>query len=285
VDPVGQAERGDIGETVLLVARLVDRRGVAFAKDEQRARTELGLRATDRAPAERAREPGRLVLVEHAHGRMLRRRARPRTHSVRTARCAVGAIVRAMEARDRRRVLVGDYVALDRADDRRWEYVNGEAFAMAGGSPEHGVVVGNVFAALKAALRGKPCLALVDEQKIATPRTAAYHYPDGSVVCGDPRYDEHDDHAMTNPTVLVEVLSPTTADYDRGAKFVHYRSLESLSDYILVSIEDRMVEHHHRVAPGQWLMTEVRDGASELTSIDATLMWSDLWVDLERLAR
>ena len=85
--------------------------------------------------------------------------------------------------------------------------------------------------------------------------------------------------------MIVEVLSPTTADSDRGAKFVHYRSLDSLADYILVSIEDRLVEHHHRVAPGQWLMTEVRGGAIELTSIDATLVWSDLWVDLERLAR
>jgi len=94
-----------------------------------------------------------------------------------------------MEVRDLRRMTVDAYVALDRSSEERWEYAGGEAWASAGASPEHGVVVRNVLVALVNALRDRPCLALPDGQKITTPRTRAYHYPDASVVCG-PRFAE-----------------------------------------------------------------------------------------------
>lgn len=190
-----------------------------------------------------------------------------------------------MAASDLRRISVDEYVALDRASEERWEYVNGEAFAMAGASPEHNLVAANVASALRAALRGGPCLAMSEGQKIATPRTKAYHHPDVVVVCGTPRYDERDDHAIVGPTLLVEVLSPTTADYDRGGKLVHYRTIESLADYLIVSLEDRSVEHHHRIEAGKWLVTEHHDGAVELESIGVTLQLADLWADLDRLGR
>ncbi len=189
-----------------------------------------------------------------------------------------------MEARDLRRLTIDEYVALDRASEERHEYVNGEAFAMAGGRPEHAVVTGNVYAALRGTLRGKPCLALNEAQKIATPRTAAYHYPDASVICGDPIRDSRDENAFVNPTVLVEVLSPTTADYDRGGKFVHYRSLETLREYVVVDESARLVEHHERQGDGDtWLMTVRRTGSFALRSIDATLAVEDLWVDVDRV--
>jgi Uma2 family endonuclease len=190
-----------------------------------------------------------------------------------------------MEARDLRRMSIEEYVVLDRASEERWEYVGGEAFAMAGASPEHNLVVANVAGALRAALKGKSCLAMSEGQKIASPKTRGYHHPDCVVVCDTPRYDEHDGHAIVNPTLLVEVLSPSTADYDRGGKLVHYRTLESFSDYLLVSIEDRSVEHHHRIQPGKWLMTEHRQGAVELDSIGVTLELADLFTDLDRLGR
>lgn len=190
-----------------------------------------------------------------------------------------------MEARDLRRMSVDEYVALDRASEARWEYVNGEAIAMAGASPEHNLVAANVAGALRAALRGKPCLALSEGQKVATPRTGAYHHPDVVVVCGTPRYDAKDDTAIVNATLLVEVLSPSTADYDRGGKLVHYRTIDSFTDYLLVSIDDRSVEHHHRIEPGKWLLTEHRAGAVELESIGVTLELVDLFVDLDRLGR
>ncbi len=191
-----------------------------------------------------------------------------------------------MEARDLRRMEIDEYVALDRAAEERWDYVGGEAFAMAGASPEHNLVVANFAGSLRAALRGKPCLAMSEGQKIATPRTRAYFHPDVVVVCGTPEYDERDDHAIVNPTVLVEVLSPSTSDYDRGRKLVHYRSLESLTDYLLVSIEDRSVEHHHRVGPERWeVRTGIREGALELASLGIAIAMAEPFVDLERLGR
>lgn len=189
-----------------------------------------------------------------------------------------------MEARELRRIGFEEYLALERASDERWEYVNGEAWAVGSARPEHNVVAGNAFAVLRAALRGKRCLAFHEAQKIATPATGAYHYPDVSVICGPPAFDGRDEHAITNPVVIVEVLSPTTADYDRGGKFAHYRTLPSLRDYVVVHVDERIVEHHHRLEPRKWLMTELHEGALELASVDAVVPLAELWVDLDRLA-
>ncbi len=189
-----------------------------------------------------------------------------------------------MDARRLHRVSVEEYVALDRESEERWEYVNGEAWDVSSARPEHNLVSGNVFAALRSALRGKPCLAFQQGQKVATPATHAYHYPDASVVCGPVIRDTRDEHAITNPTVIVEVLSPSTADYDRGGKFAHYRTIESLREYVVVYVDERLVEHHHRVEPRKWLMTELREGSLDLPSIEVSIPLSELWVDLDRVA-
>ena len=188
-----------------------------------------------------------------------------------------------MEARELHRMTVEEYVTYDRRSDVRNEYVDGEVFAMAGGRPEHGIVTRNVVVALTSALRGKPCLAMNEAQKIGTPRTGAYHYPDASVICGPPQRDALDEHAFVNPTVLVEVLSPASADYDRGSKFVHYRSLESLREYVLVDEEARLVEHYALQDDGAWLLREVREGSVPLHSIGVSLVLDDLWEDVDRV--
>jgi Uma2 family endonuclease len=188
-----------------------------------------------------------------------------------------------VEARDLRKLTLDEYVALDRSSDQRWEYVNGQAYAMAGGRPEHALVCGNVFAALRRALDGKPCLPFHDAQKIATARTRAYHYPDASVVCPPFTRDARDEHALTSPVALVEVLSPTTRDYDQGDKFTHYRSIDTLTDYVLVDFDARMVEHRKKVSEDQWLSTYLRAGDLVLSSIETSLSVAELWRDLERL--
>lgn len=190
-----------------------------------------------------------------------------------------------MEARDLRRVGLDEYLELDHASEERWEYVDGEAFAMASATPEHNIVKRNIVNALSAALARKPCLVFPDGQKVATPRTRGYHYPDALVVCGTPSYDQRDDRAIVNPTLIVEVLSPSTEDYDRGGKLVHYRSNASFTNYLLVSIDDRMLEHHVRIEPGRWMMTEIREGQLEIESIGVTLSIANFWVDLDRLGR
>lgn len=139
--------------------------------------------------------------------------------------------------------------------------------------------------ALTHALRGKPCLAFGEGLKVSTPRARAYHYPDVAVVCGPLERDERDERSIRNPTLIVEILSPSTADYDRGGKLVHYRSLETFTDYLLVSIDDRSVEHHHRIEAGKWLVTtSMRDGAIMLEQLGVTLPIAEFWTDLERIA-
>jgi Uma2 family endonuclease len=188
-----------------------------------------------------------------------------------------------MEAVDQRKMSLEAYVAFDRRAEEPWEYVDGEAFLVTSASPQHNIVKRNVIVALTAALRGGTCLAMPDRQKVSTRRTRAYHYPDALVVCDAPRYDPDDEYAIENPTLLVEVLSPTTADYDRGGKFVHYRILASLREYVLVSVEPRLVERHRKLERGEWLLTEFHEGEIELSSVGVKLAWDDLWRDLDRL--
>lgn len=189
-----------------------------------------------------------------------------------------------MEARELRRMSVDEYISFDRSSEEKWEYADGEAFAMAGGSTAHALVAKNLIVALSAALDGMPCLAFHEAQKIATVRTRAYHYPDASVVCPPFTKDERDEHALTSPVALFEVLSPSTEDYDRGRKFLHYRSSEALRNYVLIDPESREVEHRKRVAVDQWLSTfYVGDGEVTLASVDVSLTIALFWKDLDRL--
>lgn len=188
-----------------------------------------------------------------------------------------------MEALDiRKQLSVEDYFALETKSSERWEYVNGEAFMMKG-TPEHNLVKRNVLAGLMMAVGGGRCVAYPDGQKLSTVKTGAYHYPDVSLYCGPPSRDERDVNAFTNPTLLVEVLSPTTADYDRGGKFEHFRTLESLSEYLVVDIEARLVERRRRLDGGDWLTSFFTEGEVELSSLGVTLELEPLWGDLDSL--
>lgn len=188
-----------------------------------------------------------------------------------------------METRELRPMSVEDYIALDRSSEERWEYVAGEAFAMAGSSPRHNAITTNIVGAVIARLRGSPCFPLVDGQKVETTATRAFHYPDVTVVCGKPRYGTKDGHALTNPTILVEVLSPTTGDYDRGAKFDHYATIPELREYVVVFSDKRRVEHRKRVGDAQWLTTDFIGGEVPLESAGISLTLDELYADLERV--
>jgi Uma2 family endonuclease len=189
-----------------------------------------------------------------------------------------------MEARDLRRVSLEEYVALDRASEERWEYVNGEAFAMAGASLRHDAVVTNLVVALATRLKGSPCFPFGDGRKVATSRTRSFHYPDVTVVCGKPRVSEADDHALTNPTAIFEVVSESTGDYDRGAKFDHYATIEELREYVVVFPDQRRVEHRKRLAPDAWRLVHVVGGALALESLGIELPLDEIYADLDRVS-
>jgi Uma2 family endonuclease len=188
-----------------------------------------------------------------------------------------------VEARELRRLSVDEYIALDRASEQRWEYVDGEAFAMAGASLRHNAVVANILLALGARLKNSPCFPLGDGQKVETTATRAFHYPDLTVVCGKPKVGAKDDHALTNPTVLFEVLSETTGDYDRGSKFDHYATIEELREYVVVFPDVRRIEHRKRIGRSEWQLLDIVGGELDLTALRITLPLDEIYANLERV--
>ncbi|MFO0686127.1 MAG: Uma2 family endonuclease [Sandaracinus sp.] len=188
-----------------------------------------------------------------------------------------------MEARDLRKLSIEAYVALDRSSELRWEYVNGEAFAMAGASLRHDAIVTNLVVALARKLEGRPCFPFGDGRKVETTATQSFHYPDVTVVCGKPRVGALDEHALTNPSVLVEVVSDSTGDYDRGAKFDHYATIAELREYLVVFPSTRRVEHRRRVASDQWSLTLFVGGEIRLEAIDVSLAFDEIYANLERV--
>ena len=190
-----------------------------------------------------------------------------------------------MEGAHRRRLTEHEYLVLERAGEVKHEYVGGEMVAMAGGSPRHNAICGNVVGVLRDLLRDRPCLVLPSDQRVQVEGTGLYTYPDVSVVCGRPRFSPKDDHTLLNPVLIVEVLSESTEAYDRGAKFAHYRRLQSLQEYIVVTAGEERIEHFCRQDGGTWLLTEVSgvDAAVELPVLGVSLPLAEVYAKLELL--
>ncbi len=147
-----------------------------------------------------------------------------------------------MEARDAREMTYADYVALERAGQLKHEYVNGLVYAMAGGTPEHARLAQAIGAELRVALRGKPCAPFSSDLRVRVAATGRTTYPDVTVVCGALQHADDDADAVTNPALIVEVLSDTTENADRGDKWAHYQRIASLREYVLVSQNQQRIE-------------------------------------------
>mgnify|MGYP006146374289 CR=1 FL=1 len=175
-------------------------------------------------------------------------------------------------------VTPADYLAAERKAAQKSEYVNGHVYAMAGASRVHNLIVGNAFAELRAQLRGRPCEAYVNDMRVKVERTGMYTYPDVVGLCEEPRFEDENVDTLLNPTVIIEVLSPSTERYDRGEKFAHYRRLESLREYILIAQDIRRIDHYRRDGD-TWVLTEVSepDAALVISSISCTLRLSDIY--------
>ena len=167
---------------------------------------------------------------------------------------------------------VDEYLAFERAAAERHEYLDGVIYAMAGESLAHGDICTNLTLALANQLRGTPCRVLSKDTKVRSgpalghTRQGLRSYPDLVVICGEPRYHDQHQDVLLNPTVLIEVLSPTTAAFDRGEKFYRYRRwLPSLQEYVLVAQDQPQVEHASRLEADRWTL-------DTLQGLDATLM-------------
>ena len=173
-----------------------------------------------------------------------------------------------------------EYLAFERGTDARHEYLDGHVYAMAGESIEHSRICVNVAGELRARLKGSPCEVLSPNMKVVTSPTGLFSYPDVVVICGEPQfYDERRD-ILTNPTVVFEVLSPSTEAYDRGEKFLRYRTqIETLREYVLVSQHRPLVEHYVRQPDGSWSYSSATnlDEAVDLVSIGCRLPLSEIY--------
>lgn len=153
-----------------------------------------------------------------------------------------------------------EYCAFERDATIKHEYLRGEVFAMAGGTLEHSWLSGRIVYLLNRELSGRPCWVLTSDARVHIEATELDTYPDVSVVCGERRTAAEDDHALTNPILIVEVLSDSTEAYDRGQKASHYRQIPSLQAYLLVSQHEPRLELQVRQADGVWSLFEARKG-------------------------
>lgn len=183
---------------------------------------------------------------------------------------------------------VAEYLALEREAEERHEFLDGQIFAMAGESPEHGAICINLSRIISTSLLGTPCQAFSKNVKVRSgpiPKTrratkGLYSYPDLLVVCGELKFHDKHRDVLLNPSVVIEVLSPTTEGFDRGEKWLRYQMwLPELSDFLLVSQANPLVEHYHRRKGGEWIYTPVRgpEKSVHLYSVDCTLRLAEVY--------
>ena len=190
-----------------------------------------------------------------------------------------------MADRGERYYTTEEYLELEETAQRKHEYLAGRIYAMTGGTANHARLQRNTLSALHVQLRGRPCEAFGSELMVRIEATGLHTYPDVSALCGQARMertrDGTDDLILLDPSVLVEVLSPSTERYDRGDKFEHYRQIPSLQEYVLVSQDWMHVERFTRAgADGtQWAFSAASgpDGDTELPSIGCVLRLRDVY--------
>jgi Uma2 family endonuclease len=162
------------------------------------------------------------------------------------------------------------YLEQERRSIAKHEYYNGAIYAMAGASEQHNLIALNIAAALHALLRGRTCRTYPSDMRVKVMRTGLNTYPDFSIVCGQSQFtDTTRRDTLINPTVIIEILSPSTERYDRGMKFQHYRTINSLQEYILVSQDKLQIERFVRQENNEWVF-------SEAIGIEATLPISSI---------
>lgn len=173
-----------------------------------------------------------------------------------------------------------DYLLWEAAQPDKHEYVAGEVFAMGGATRRHATLSGNLFMALSQALDGTPCRAYTADMKVEAVHDTAYFYPDVVATC-DPA-DHKADLVIRAPILVAEVLSPSTAAYDRGDKFALYRGIASLREYVLLDPDKKSVELFRRGDDGLWVLRDIApDSALELTSVGVAIPWERLFRNVD----
>ncbi|EFO80936.1 protein of unknown function DUF820 [Oscillochloris trichoides DG-6] len=184
-----------------------------------------------------------------------------------------------MTAQPKRYITEQEYLEVERTSTNKHEYLDGQIYAMSGASRIHNLIAGNTLAALHGQLRHKPCQIFPSDMRIRVMRTGLNTYPDLVIICGEPEYTDDALDTLINPLVLIEILSPSTERYDRGMKAQHYRTIETLQDYIFIAQDYYHIEHYSRQEHGQWLLQEAIGLESRITigSIACSLALADVY--------
>lgn len=184
-----------------------------------------------------------------------------------------------MSAVPKQKLTEAEYLAIERAAPFRSEFYRGEMFAMAGATYDHNRAKENLVFELMSRFKSGPCRTLSSDMKVKVSATGLYTYPDVLIVCGPPEFDGGGRDCLLNPKVVIEVLSDSTERYDRGEKFRQYQRVESMTEYVLVSQDEPLVEVFARQPDGTWLLTTASGLAAELVlaSVSARVPLADVY--------
>jgi Uma2 family endonuclease len=185
-----------------------------------------------------------------------------------------------MSAQTKPRYTLEEYFELERKSEERFEYWDGEIFCMSGVSPEHAQLEVNFISRLNSRLTGKGCRIFPANIRLKVPSAPPYRYADVSALCGEAKFEEIGGiRSLTNPTLIIEILSGSTEAYDRGEKFTHYQSIPSFHEYLLVAQHRPHITHLLKQADGSWIYKEYNDLADvvKLTSMNCELAMSEVF--------
>lgn len=172
-----------------------------------------------------------------------------------------------------------DYLAFERTHSEKHEFVDGQIVRQAGSSQSHALIGINVTSSLHQQLRLRACMVYGSDMRVVIPQAQRYVYPDISVLCMPASFEDARDDTLTNPTLIIEILSPSTERNDRGKKFQAYQTLESFQEYLLIAQDTIMIEHFVRRSDRLWTFDVITDATAiiTLTSIDCTLRVEDIY--------
>ncbi|MEK7727070.1 MAG: Uma2 family endonuclease [candidate division KSB1 bacterium] len=190
-----------------------------------------------------------------------------------------------MSAVPKLRLTPQEYLALERKAAFKSEYYQGEIFAMAGASDPHNLISINLIRILSTHLLQRDCFVYSSDMRVKVSPLGKYTYPDVMVACGKRIFDDAEQDTLVNPVLIVEILSPSTENYDRGAKFDHYQYIKTLAEYILVAQDRRRVERFFRQPDGQWTYRAFKenDDVIKLESIGCELALHEIYFKVPEL--
>lgn len=188
-----------------------------------------------------------------------------------------------MASQPKTRYTPEEYLALERSCEAKHEYYNGEIFAMGGATKQHVSIVTNLVVELGSQLKAGPCTVYATDLRVQVSPTGLYTYPDVIVLFDEPRFSDEQEDTLMNPALIIEVLSESTKDYDRGGKFELYRTIDSFVEYLLIAQDRPHVEHHVRQPDGSWILHETNnpEDTIHLKSVRGSLRMTDIYFKID----